>query len=184
MIIPRLWLAFLAVAFAAAAYISDRDWALTDMPRIEALGTIEERPDLYQVLSTSRLAPGMLPYTARQRENRAERGAEARPQPKVGYSYRELSIMRVPIWAYQDQGLVAYSDERDGYYYLPLDEEQAAAIDRITGSRYADYRFPVWKHLWGWLFLIGMVVWTFLHLRAGAKLHEEAEMSEQEGAPA
>ncbi len=174
MIVPRLWLAFLAVAFAAAAYFSDRDWALTDMPRIEALGAIEGREELYRVIGQSRLAPGMLPYTARQRANRAERGAEAEPrQPKVGYSYRELSVLRVPIWAYEDQGLVAYSEAHDGYYYVPLGEAQAAEIDRISGSRFADYGFPLWKHLWGWLFLVGMIVWTFLHLRAGAKLDEE-----------
>ena len=182
MIVPRLWLAFLALAFAAAAYFSDRDWALTDMPRIEALGALEENPELYRVLSESRLVPGMLPYTARQRANRAERalrGDDARPQRRIGYSYRELSILRVPIWGYKDQGLVAYSEGPDGYYYVPLDEAQTAEIDRITGSSYADYGFPLWKHLWGWLFLLGMIVWTFLHLRAGAKLQEESEEQDE-----
>jgi hypothetical protein len=184
MIVPRLWLVFLAVAFAAAAYFSDRDWALTNMPRIEALGALDEGPEVNQLLGRSQLEPGLLPYTARQRGNRALEPTAAPARPQVGFSYRELSILRMPIWAYEDQGLVAYSEERDGYYYVPLDEEQSAALDRITGSRHSDYRFPFWEHLWGWLLLVGLIVWTFLHLRAGAKLEEQAEFAEAEGASA
>lgn len=173
MIVPRLWLAFLAVSFAVCLYFSDRDWSLTNMPRIEELGEVEESAELVAALGRGGSQPGILPYTARQKASRQEEPRDRPPMPRIGYSYRELSILRVPIWGHADQGIVLFLEMPEGYYFVPLDEAQVRALDRVLGTSYADYRFPFWEHLWGWLFLLGLIVWTILHLRAGARLAEE-----------
>lgn len=170
MMLPRIVLGLLAAAFAINFFLSDREWALTSLAAVEPVETLPDRPELYSVRSYTEI---LLPYTARRRAARADDPVEQRPQLRVGYAYRELSILRLPLWASEEAGLVTYFETPLGWQIALMGPEQLRMLEGITGRSYSEYSFPFWKHMWGWLFVLGLIVWYLLHRRADAKWREE-----------
>jgi hypothetical protein len=79
----------------------------------------------------------------------------------------------LPLWASGEAGLVTYFETPIGWQVALMGPDQVRLLERISGRSYADYSFPFWKHMWGWLFVLGLVVWYLLHRRAEAKWREE-----------
>lgn len=82
----------------------------------------------------------------------------------LGWSYREVSGLWMPFWAYKDQGLVLFSRAPDGSYMLaPVTPDELDKVKQVTGRDYArEYSFPLTQHLWGWLpmlALAGFILW-------------------------
>jgi hypothetical protein len=173
MIVPRIALGLLALAFAVVFFISDREWGLTSMPRVEAIDTLPDRPELAQVRFYTQMGSGLLPYTPRERSRRAPAETQRELPLKVGYAYRELSILRLPLWAQEEGGIVTYFEMPEGYHIALLNPDQLGLLERISGRSYSDYNFPLWRHMWGWLFGLGLIGWYLLHRRAEAKWREE-----------
>ena len=42
---------------------------------------------------------------------------------------------------------------------LPLNPEQAAALDAATGYGYSEVRFAWWAQMWGWLLVLLIIAW-------------------------
>jgi|GEM_PF-5732740 len=173
MIVPRVALGILAVAFLAVFLISNREWGLTSAPRVEHVDTLPDDPALAAVRRYTEFGSGILPYTSRERSRRAGAAREERPPIKVGFAIREVSVLRLPIWASDEFGLVTYFERPDGYQIALMNEDQIGLLERISGRSYAGRSFALWKHLWGWLFVLGLIGWYLLHRRALAKWREE-----------
>jgi hypothetical protein len=173
MIVPRIALGLLALAFLAVFLVSDREWGLTSAPRVEHLDTLPDDPALAPVRRYTEFGSGVLPYTSRERSRRAAAAREGRPPIKVGFAIREVSILRVPLWASDEYGLVTYFERAEGYRIALMSEEQVALLERLSGRSYAGRSFALWRHLWGWLFVLGLIAWYLLHRRAAAKWREE-----------
>lgn len=82
----------------------------------------------------------------------------------LGWSYREVSALWMPFWAYEDQGLVLFSQNPDGSYMLaPVTPEELDKVRQVTGHDPVQaYSFALASHLWGWLpmlALAGFIVW-------------------------
>jgi hypothetical protein len=173
MIVPRIALGLLAAAFAVTFFLSEREWGLTNMPRVAEVDTLPETPRLAAVRRYTQIGSGLLPYLPRERARRAASVAEEGQRLKVGFSYREISILRMPIWASEDNGLVTYLELPSWYQIALINEDQVRLLERITGRSYSGYSFPRWRHMWGWLFLLGLIGWYLLHRRALARWREE-----------
>lgn len=173
MIVPRIALGLLAAAYAVTFFLSEREWGLTNIPRVEEVDTLPETDRLAAVRRYTQIGSGLLPYLPRERARRAASVAEEGQRLKVGFSYREISILRVPVWASEDNGLVTYLELPSWYQIALINEDQIRLLERISGRSYAGYSFPRWKHMWGWLFLLGLLGWYLLHRRALAKWREE-----------
>ena len=173
MIVPRIALGILVAAFLAVFLTSDREWALTSAPRVQHVDTLPDDPALAPVRRYTEFGSGILPYTSRERSRHASAARQLRPPIKVGFAIREVSILRLPLWAFDENGLVTYFEARNGYQIALMNEEQIRLLERITGRTYSDERFALWRHIWGWLFALGLIGWYLLYRRADAKWREE-----------
>ena len=99
---------------------------------------------------------------------------------RIGYAYRELSIMKMPLWAYEDGGIVVYRELPSGYSVEPVAPEQVTALERATGQTYSSHRLALWAHLWGWLFAVGFSLWWFVARRDEERRAERAYQAEAE----
>lgn len=173
MIVPRVALGLLALAFAIVFFVSDREWGLTSMPRVETIDVLPDRPELAQVRFYTEMGSGVLPYTSREGSRRAAADAQPRPPLKIGFAYREISILRLPFWAHEEGGIVTFFEMPNGYQVALINADQLRLLERISGRGYSGFSFPLWRHLWGWLFVLGLLGWYLLHRRAEARWREE-----------
>ena len=171
--LPRMVLAALALGVAAALILSDRPWSATSMPRIDEIAALPETPEADAATSGAEVGV-VLPYD-RDQALRQARGDALSFGSKLGYSYREVSIARMPLWAKRELGFVKFRPSPDGYYAEPLGDEQMARLKAVTGKDWAgSYAFPFWAHMWGWLFALGFLAWLYLNHRAQVKWREES----------
>lgn len=146
-----------ALAFAAVFILSPRPWSVVNRPgfdRIAVLPAAAQRP-MRTWLDERGIS---LPWP----------GAPETEQPllTLGYAYREVGALRMPFAAYGDPGLVLYDARGKWGPAVPLDTAGQAELRRIAGRALdADYRFPLWRFLWGWLFAAPLAVWYWLQLR-------------------
>lgn len=144
--------AVMALAVATAAYaVPVRRSALTNSPGIVRVADLPADP----------MFEG---YDPRGREVALD----------LGYSYREMSLLWMLIWAHAEGGLVLYAGSGDTLAIAPAGDAELARIEALTGTDHAEaYRFPIEAHVWGWLPILG-VVGTILLLQWRAGQRREA----------
>ena len=170
----RLFLGLLAAAVAVALYFSDRPWNMTSAPQIDEVAVLPDTPEFADVRRYTEIGSGELPY----RPGREGPAAGPRPPLKLGWTYRELSALRMPFWASDEFGFVTYLDGQRSRKFGILSPSHIGMIEQRLGRRFSEwYRFPWYLHLWGWLPLAGLIVWTLMWRRE-AKLAEEARWAE------
>jgi hypothetical protein len=170
----RIVLAALALAVAAIFYFSDLPFGLTSNPRVAEVALIPEGPQFADVRRYANYGAAELPYISD-----AERpaAADTRP-PKIGWTYREASALRMPFWASGEFGYVAYVERPQGILITPIGDAQMALLEQRAGRAYSrEYSFPWYRHVWGWLILVGLIAWTLIWRRE-ANLAEEARWAE------
>ena len=170
--IPVSWMlaALLAVAVLANALLTTRPLQGYSMYQIEEIATLPDTPELADVRRYTEIGSGMLPYEC----GWTPRATPARPPLKLGWTYRETSALRMPFWAAGEFGFVTYLEQPSGIEFGILSPSQVAMLEERLGRRFTEnYSFPWYLHLWGWLPLIGLIVWTWLWRRE-ANLAEEA----------
>ena len=168
--ISRIFLAALVLAVASVLFLSDRPWHLTSTPRVDEVAVLPDSAEFADVRRYTEIGSAQLPYMSRQ----ARPAAPGRPVLKLGWSYRELSLLRMPFWASDEAGYVTYLEFPEHIRIALLSPSQISMLERQTGRRFTgDYSFPWHQHLWGWLLFVGLVVWTLLWRRE-ANLAEEA----------
>jgi hypothetical protein len=163
----------LVVALVAAVFFSGRPFPPVNMPRIEEVATLPDGPQMEQVRRFTEYGSGILPYNAKERQRRASKDWSERRPVKLGYAYREVSFLRLPFWAYEEYGLVTFMDTPAGYQIAIMSPKQIELLQELTGKDWSRYRFPLWEHLWGWLFVLGFIGIPLLWLRERAKWREE-----------
>lgn len=175
MIVSRLLLAALVLFVAATLFLGDRPWSLTSSPRVAEIDTLPDDPALASVRRYTEIGSGTLPYPAR--HTPPALGTEPLPL-KLGWAYREVSLVGMPLWAYPEGGLVTYFERPDGYQVALIGPEQAALLDTIVGRDYAGRSFPWYHYNWGFLLPLGILLWTWLRRRefrlAEERFYEEA----------
>ena len=165
----RIFLGVLVVAVGIALYLSDRPWNLPSAPRIAEVAVLPDTPAFADVRRYTEIGSGVLPY--------GEGGAppaQARPPLRLGWTYREMSALRMPFWASDEFGFVTYLEQPWGREFGILSPAQIGMLEQRLGRRFSEeYSFPWYLHLWGWLPLIGLIAWSLLWRRE-ANLAEEA----------
>lgn len=156
----HILLAALALGMAAVLYLSPRGFMLTNMPQVEL---VEELP---AAADTGKLRR-FLDYSAILLPKPERAHGSTRERPALGYSYREVSVLRLPLLAYPDQGNVLFVESPDQVQMVPLDADYMKLLAKEAGQPLgAEYAFHWWKHIWGWAFLLGFILWWFLQVRA------------------
>jgi hypothetical protein len=179
----RVILLLLAAAMAAVLFLSPRGWSMTDTPRIQAIAALPESDALETILANADSAI-ILPYLPGEARARSAAAAPAQPARRVGALYREVSIMKMPLWAYADGGLVAYRELPEGYSAVPIPPEQVAALEAAAGQAYSGHGFSLLPHLWGWLFALGFILWWFVARFEEARRGRDEELVAGEPEPA
>jgi hypothetical protein len=168
----------LVILLAAIFVLSDRPWLPTSMPAVSEVETLPDTPKMADVRDYTEMGSAFLPHTEKEK---ARRQAEQRRQPydyekeplRLGWSYREVSFLRMPFFAYEEFGLVTYFDRPGGYHIALLPPAQVELLGELTGKDYRGSRFPFYLYLWGWLFPIAAIALVWLYLRQEAKRREE-----------
>jgi hypothetical protein len=175
----RIILLLLAAGIATVLLLSPRGWSMANTPRIEEVATLPETAAVETALADT--YPNMiLPYLPGEAQARSAAALSRQRDRRLGYAYREVSIMKMPVWAYEEGGLVVYRELPAGYSVEPIAPEQVAALEKATGRTYSNHRLALLPHLWGWLFVAGFVLWWFVARRDEARRAERAESAETE----
>jgi hypothetical protein len=156
----HLILAALAVGMAAVLYLSPKPYMLTNVPAVEPVASLPPSTDLLKLRRFLNYSAYVIPKIP------ADLQAEVRP-PALGYSFREVSVLKLPLFAYADQGKVLYIETADRVQMVPLDADYLALLEKEAGRPLGrDYNFAWWTHIWGWAFVLGFVLWWRLQIRA------------------
>src|SRR4051794_32893250 len=179
----RVILLLLAAAAVGIFMLSPRGWSMANTPQIEEVATLPETAAVENALAG--VAPNMiLPYLPGEAQARSVAALSRQRDRRLGYAFREVSIIKMPLWAYEEGGLVVYRELPQGYSVEPIASEQVTALERATGRSYSNHRLTLWRHLWGWLFVAGFILWWFMARRDEARRVARAEGGEAELEPA
>lgn len=164
----RIIFVCLLLSIAAAVHYGDRHWALRNMPRIILVDTLPGGPLTHLLRHETEYGSALLPYPWAKISGFLGHDPESLPAAgasaplRLGYSYRELSLFGMPFWAYADHGLVTYLETPIGYRAAVVTDRRRELIERITGRSYAGYALPLHRHVWGWLLVLGFLLWFFV----------------------
>lgn len=158
---PRIALGMFVLFMAAVLMTSERSWSLTSAPRVREIALLPDAPELTAVRRYTEIGSGMWPRLAGDPTI-----AESDRRIRLGWSYRELGILRMPLFASREAGFVTYVDVPGGTQFALLSPDQVALVDRALGTQHAtNYRFPWWEYLWGWTAVALLGLWFFLYRR-------------------
>jgi hypothetical protein len=166
----RIMLALLAAGVAAVMVFSTRSWSMLDSPQVVVLAPLRPAPAVEQILGEND-SRAVLPYG---HAAAAAPPAEAAGR-SLGFAYRDVSLLKMAFWSYADPGFVAVQSGADGYEVEPLTLDQVKRIDAAIGTHAADYRFPFWRNLWGWLFVAGFLLWFIVQRRAETEAEDDGD---------
>jgi hypothetical protein len=165
----KIVLGIFVLFMAAVLVLSDRPWSLISAPRVREIAMLPDTPEMAAVRSYTAIGSGMWPRLAGDPTI-----AESDRRIRLGWSYRELGILRMPLLASREAGFVTYVDIPGGTQFALLSPDQVAIIDRALGTHHAtNYRFPWWEYLWGWTAIALLALWFFLYRRE-AERREDA----------
>jgi hypothetical protein len=123
----HLILAALAVGMAAVLYLSPKPYMLTNVPAVEPVASLPPSTDLLKLRRFLNYSAYVIPKIP------ADLQAEVRP-PALGYSFREVSVLKLPLFAYADQGKVLYIETADRVQMVPLDADYLALLEKEAGA--------------------------------------------------
>jgi hypothetical protein len=158
-------LKILLLCLFVAMVFSGRPLLPTSTPRIRQIAVLPATEKLEPLRRYTEMGSGLLPYNAREQLDRTPPSWDA-PRPlKVGYSYREVSFLRLPFAAYTEYGIVTFVDTVGGYKICLLTPGQVEALNEAAGRDFSGIGLQPWRHVWGWLFVLGIAGLGFLHMR-------------------
>jgi hypothetical protein len=170
----RILLALLAAGVAAVMVFSPRSWSMLDAPQVVLIAPLPYNPAVEQVLNESE--KGLeIPYGHRPGESGAAPPELIAAHRYLGFVYRDVSLLKMPFWSYADPGFVAVQPGPEAYAAELLTRDQVKRIDAANGGHAGDYRYPFWGNLWGWLFVVGFIVWLVLQRRAEKEIDADSD---------
>lgn len=162
----------LVLALVAVMFLSGRPIPPQNLPRVEEVETLPEGLKMAAVRRFTEYGSAVLPYTRIERMERAK-ADWTKQSLKLGWSYREITFAALPLIAYREFGLVTYLEQPNGYKIAIMQPKQVELLRELTGRDYSSYSFPYWKHLWGWIFVIGFLVAARLYFLEEVRKREE-----------
>jgi hypothetical protein len=163
----------LLIALFVALVFSGRPLFPTSMPKVREIATLPDSDKLQPVRAYAEYGAVQLPYNEREKMDRAPPSWDAPRPVRIGFSFRELSFVRLPFWAKSEFGMVAFVDTPGGYRMTPMGPQQVKLLGELTGRDWSGTSLEPWRFAWGWLFVLGFVAIGLLHLRRQAKWREE-----------
>lgn len=170
-------LAAFAIALIGAVLLSPRPLWPTNRPNIAPVrliplkGELERFGDWIDAYGIIMPKAEHLPIIAAADPRLAEAAAPD-PQPRLGYSYREIALLGLPLMAYPEFGYVAYREHQGFHHVVPLDADALALLDRKAGARLEQgWWFPVWR-CWGLLYVAALIGIGLFELRAQRRRRE------------
>lgn len=104
---------------------------------------------------------------------------------KIGRVYKEYGILSMPYWAHQDSemgDLFLYSEQENHIGGTPVALDRLHFVEEAAGISIPREQGARWyKHIWGWLFPVLLLVWLFLWRREDRKREEEHWASDAPG---
>ena len=95
---------------------------------------------------------------AEPREPNQANPESARPRPlRFGYSIRELDILGMPFVPHKEYGHVIYYETPYEFVGAQATDDYLKQVKIPTAKPLNDWDFPYWQHMWGWLWLIGLI---------------------------
>jgi hypothetical protein len=146
------------------------------------MDTLPSNPSTHAIHDDTEYGSALLPYPGKEISGFLGNDLESIPAAsasaplRLGYSYRELSLFGMPFWAYGDQGLVTYLETPIGYRTSVVTDQRRQLLERITGRSYAGYAMPLHRHVWGWLLVLGFVLWSFVRRWEEARWRQKTGM--------
>lgn len=90
--------------------------------------------------------------------------------PMLGYSFREIDVLGMPLMAYRENGYVLYIDGRGWFEMAPIDNDQLKLLEQEAGVPLSrGFSMPFWRHCWGLVLMIMIAAWLALEVRARIK---------------
>lgn len=151
-------LALIILAYGAVVVQSPLPWNARSMPAIAPVTTLPQ-DDLGELADL--LDHGIV------LNHPLDPALSADAPITLGFSYRQFSVIKLPILAYRELGLSLIRDTPVGLNMVPLNDEELAELSRKTGVQIpSQYSFPAWHYMWGWLFAVALLGWYLLQRRA------------------
>ncbi|MGY4398635.1 hypothetical protein ACVWZA_003843 [Sphingomonas sp. UYAg733] len=158
--IRHVVLALIVLAYAGTAYLSPLEWNARSVPEIAHVADLPPQTDQAKFGE-------FLRYTGIAVTRAAKAPVTSESPVELGYSFRQISVMRLPLIGYRELGLALYQEQADGYRMVPLNDDYIAELEKEPGARLdTNYIFPWWKYAWGWLFAVALIGWYLLQRRA------------------
>ena len=164
--------ALLVIGVVANLVLTRRPPSGYSMLEIEEIAELPDTPELADVRRYTEIGSGFIPHLRPRSEP-----VDIRDQPlKVGWVYKESGMLGLPYWAEDvSTGPSLFIDTGEGYQIAGVGPRQIPLLEQKVGRPFlSEYRFSAWKHMWGWLFPLSLLLLILLWLRE-ARARERAE---------
>lgn len=173
-----MFAAVLAIGVIANMLLSNRPMTGYGMLRIEEIATLPDTPELADVRRYTQIGSGFIPHMRGHRPP-----GPGTPPLKLGWVYEEYGILSLPYWASNaSTGPKLYFDTGYGYPVAGVTPRQIPLLEQKAGSPIlSGYSFAWYRHVWGWVFPLSLVLLVWLWLRE-RRAEEEAHWGYDETA--
>ena len=164
--------AIIAVGVLVNLVLTNRPPSGYSMLQIEEIAELPDTPELADVRRYAEIGSGFIPHLRWSRSD-----IDMHDQPvKVGWVYKENGMLGLPYWASDvSTGPSLFIDTGEGYQIAGIAPGQIGLLEQKVGRPFLrDYRFQAWRHMWGWLFPLSLLLLILLWRRESRR-REEAE---------
>lgn len=89
-----------------------------------------------------------------------------------GYSIREFDLLGMPFVPYREYGRVIYYESPREFAAVSATDDYLKQINVPAAASDNLWAFPFWRHMWGWLFALGLVGIGLFELGAARRRRE------------
>jgi hypothetical protein len=166
--IRLVFLGLMTAAYAVVCFVSPHPFWMLDTPHIEQLASFPRGEDAWQISQPLNTSGTIIPVKRLDQPFYPE-------GVRIGYAYRTFSALKLPFVVYSDPGPVIYTESSSETRLTPLDEETHKYVTQKLGhDPLAGHGLPYLQYLWGWLFVVALLIWLFFQYRYEARKREES----------
>lgn len=165
-------LGLIAAAYVVTCFVSPYGFWMKDAPVVAKVADLPDSAIPRDIDSQLRFRAIQVPVKRPDLPVSASRAA-------LGWSYRNFEALKLPFYTYPDHGYVMYAESQKFLQIIPLDDEALANLNAAAGRDLtAGFAFQGWRYVWGWLFVLALVIWLgfqFRHEAVMRKLEREQD---------
>ncbi|MGH6614253.1 hypothetical protein [Sphingomonas sp.] len=150
-------------------FIGDQSWVLPgapiayrDLPR-DYVRVLDDYGIHILKLGRQRTIPAGAPFPVL---------GDEKPPLRFGYSFYEKTVAAMPFIVRKQHGHVIYYENGAEFVVMPLNDEYLQRIGVKTAKPLDDGDFPLWPHMWGWLFVVAIAGVGLFELGAARRRRE------------